>query len=138
MSIINTNYHNLCRQVLKLDPSIRFAGISKLDGKIIAAEYREGLKPLLSINESEMSMIQSVIRMNIRRTLEEKLGKIMYSTTTYEKVKRATIPLFNNNKEIDRYDSYLMVSFEKESVVESVINNKILPLLNKIDNKSND
>jgi hypothetical protein len=76
--------------------------------------------------------------MNIRRTLEEKLGKIMYSTTTYEKVKRATIPLFNNNKEIDRYDSYLMVSFEKESVVESVINNKILPLLNKIDNKSND
>lgn len=67
--------------------------------------------------------------MSIRRALEQKLGKTVYATATYQRVKRATISLFNEGQ---KYDSYLMVSFEKEANIESIINDKILPLLSKI------
>ncbi|AFU57712.1 MAG: hypothetical protein QXX64_05260 [Nitrososphaera sp.] len=115
-----------------MDTKIRFAGIASLDGKILAAEYRQDIiiqKPLLTLQESELSMMQSLMRMSIRRTLEGKLGRTVYATAVYEKVKRATIPLFN---EEEKNDSYLMVSFEREANHEAIINEKILPFLEKI------
>jgi hypothetical protein len=39
---------SVCGQILKLDASIRFVGISTWDGEVIAAEYREGIIPLLT------------------------------------------------------------------------------------------
>lgn len=127
---ISSKYHDLCRQVLNLDLSIRFAGISTSNGKILATLYREGVQPLLSPQESELAIMQSVIRMGIRRTFEQKLGKTIYAMAVYEKVKRATISLFSGEEGIDKYnDSYLIVSFEKEANAESIINGKILPLL---------
>ena len=123
------SYYNLCRQILDLDLSIRFAGVATLDGKIVATQYREGVQSLLNLQESELSIMQSLIRMSIRRALEQQLGKTVYATATYQRVKRATISLFNEGQ---KYDSYLMVSFEKEANIESIINDKILPLLSKI------
>lgn len=38
------SYYNLCRQILDLDLSIRFAGVATLDGKIVATQYREGVQ----------------------------------------------------------------------------------------------
>ena len=127
---ISSKYHDLCRQVLNLDLSIRFAGIATSNGKILATLYRKGVQPLLSPQESELAIMQSVIRMGIRRTFEQKLGKTIYAMAVYEKVKRATISLFSGEEGIDKYnDSYLIVSFEKEANAESIINGKILPLL---------
>ena len=67
------------------------------------SEYRKGITLLLPGKESEMSLFQSVIRMESREGEEEKLGKTIYAFTAYEKVKRATIPLHDNYK--------LMISF---------------------------
>ena len=141
MMPINTNYCNLCRQILDLDPSIRFAAVATSDGKILATQNREGIKPLLSLQESALAIMQSLMRMSILRVFEQKLGKTIYSITACEKIKRATILLFNEKEEEggdDKYsDSYLMVSFEKEANVESIINEKILPLLLRSKIKSN-
>ena len=73
--------------------------------------------------------MQSLMRMSIRRTLESKLGKIIYATAVYQRVKRATITLYNDGGKID---SFLMVSFEKKTDHEAVIVNKILPFLKGI------
>lgn len=100
-----------------------------MEGKILAAEYGEGVLPLLTLQESELSIMQSLMRMSIRRTLEDKLGKTIYATAIYQKVKRATISLFNEG---DKHDSFLMVSFEKESNLDPLINEKILPFLSEI------
>ena len=63
------NYRELCFHILELDQSIRFAAIATMEGKIVAAEYKEGVEPLLSRQESELSISQSLIRMSIRKTL---------------------------------------------------------------------
>ena len=121
---------DICLNVLELDGGIRFAGIASSEGKILATEFREGTKPLLSLQESELSIMQSLMRMSMRRTLESRLGKTIYATAVYQKVKRATISLFSN---VGKADCYLLVSFEKQADHEAIINKKILPFWEEID-----
>jgi hypothetical protein len=116
----------LCKKILELDKTIRFAGIASIEGKLIAQEYREGLQSFLTKEESELSVMQSIIRMGTRKVLEEKVGKTIYAFALYEKVKRATIPLSYTN-------NILMVSFDIDANHEDIILNKILPLITKAD-----
>ena len=116
---------NLCDQILKIDGSIRFAGIANKMGKTIKVSYRKGSDHLLTPDESDLSTIESVLRMTTRGDLQSKLGKPIYSFTLYEKVKRATILLDNDEYPV------LMVSFDIEAEHESLIKNKLLPLLKR-------
>ena len=116
---------DICNQILELDHSIRFAGFANNMGKIIAAQYRNRLDPLLTVDESVLSFIESVFRMSTRKDMRSKLGKPIYSCTLYEKVKRATILLDNKDHPI------LMVSFDSDISGfdhDSIIMNGILPL----------
>ena len=114
---------NLCKQILQLDKTIRFLGIASIEGKLIAQEYREGVQSFLTKEESELSVLQSIIRTGTRKVLEEKVGKTIYAFALYEKVKRASMPLGDSN--------ILMVSFDIEANHEDIILNKILPLVSK-------
>lgn len=111
----------LCREVLKTSDAIRFAGIADRLGKIVAHEYRKDTAPLMTVQESELSVVQSVIRMGLRRLHEAKLGRTLYAVAAYEKVKRATIPLADG--------SFLMLSFDIPCDHESIILGKVLPLI---------
>jgi hypothetical protein len=113
----------MCKQILDLDNTVRFVGIASIEGTLIAQQYRKGLKPFLTKEESELSVVQSIIRMGTRKAIEGKVGKTIYAFALYEKVKRATIPLGN--------DSILMISFDTDANHEFIILNKILPLLRK-------
>ena len=113
----------LCGAILALDEGIRFAGIATRFGKVVASIYKGGLEPLLTRQESELSVTQSIIRMGTRQTLEQKLGKTVYAFAMYEKIKRATIPLRDADSHI------LMVSFEIKSDHERLILEKIIPLV---------
>jgi hypothetical protein len=94
-------------------------------GKTIKVAYRRGSDHLLTPDESDLSTIESVLRMTTRGDLKSKLGKPIYSFTLYEKVKRATILLDNDEYPV------LMVSFDIEAEHESLIKNKLLPLLKR-------
>ncbi len=113
----------VCKKILEMDDSIRFAGVANPAGRIVAYEYRKGTKPLLTLEESEMSVVHSVIRMELRKLHELKLGKTLYSVSAYEKVKRATIPMTRG--------SILMISFEVLAQHDSIILDKILPFLKR-------
>jgi hypothetical protein len=115
-----TIFEEFCELILGLDGSIRFVGIATLSGAILAVKYRANLIPLLTQEETAYSIKYSVWRMESRRALEEKLGKTLYVIATYEKIKRATIPVGQDGQSI------LIVSFDIESDVESIIRNKIL------------
>src|SRR5919198_4043425 len=116
----------ICDQVLHSDKSIRFVGIPNKMGKLVVLRYRNGLVPLITEQEIEMLAIESVLRMNTRKDFESKFGRPIYSFTLYEKVKRATITLQGNNSE--EYP-ILMVSFDREADHDSIIMNKILPII---------
>jgi hypothetical protein len=124
----NANEHlsSICDQVLHSDTSIRFVGIPNKMGKLAVSRYRDGLVPIITEQEIEILAIESVLRMNTRKDFESKFGRPIYSFTLYEKVKRATITLQDNNSE--EYP-ILMVSFDTEADHDSIIMNKILPII---------
>ena len=129
----NVIFPSLCKLILEADGSIRFVGVANKFGTQIASQYRKGLVPLLTESQSQLSIIESAIRMYTRieeKDVKSKLGNPIYSFTLYEKkIKRATFLLENEDYPI------LMVSLDKEedAVAKAdhgyVTLNKILSIL---------
>ena len=117
--------HSLCSRILESDSLIRFIGISNKMGNQIISRYRSGLTPLLTPKEIEMYAMESILRMNTRKDYESKLGKPIYSFTIYQKLKRVTITLNNEEYPI------LMASFDLEADHDNIITTKILPKVNE-------
>ena len=115
----------ICNEILNLDRSIRFAAIANKMGKPLASRFNEGVSGLLTKEEIEANIIQAVLRMKTREDYEQKLGRTIYTFALYDKVKRASIALDDQNY------SLLMVSFDVRADHESIILNKILPLIKK-------
>jgi hypothetical protein len=118
-----TIFEEFCQLILGTDESIRFVGIASLTGAILAMKYRANLTPLLTQEETASSIKYSVWRMESRRELEEKIGRTLYVVATYEKLKRATIPVGQDGKSI------LIISFDIGCDAESIIRNKILTII---------
>jgi hypothetical protein len=115
----------LCNDIPESDRSIKFVGISDKMGKQIISSNRAELVPLLTPSEIEMAAIESVLRMKTRKDFELKLGKPIYTFTLYQKLKRVTVTLENNE-----YHT-LMASFDLEADHDNIITNKILPIINE-------
>src|SRR5919197_5325388 len=109
------NYDNLCKDILSLAPDIRFAGICDDTGEIKYGGQREGVKNLLSSEETKRSNMQALARWGLRNVLASKIGKGKYAMAEYEKIKRITVPLEN--------DYLLLVTTEVEADHISIINN---------------
>jgi hypothetical protein len=137
----------LCEDVIAKDSSIRFAGIANQMGNLIEAAYREGLQPLMDRQETEHYTIQTVLRASTRETFENKIGKQRYAIAIYEKLIRATIPIVimvrhQYNKEKKEQENqeikwfYLLTSFDLGSDVISIVEDKILPLIEQFQRDS--
>ena len=112
------DYDKICKDVLELDPKIRFAGICDDTGEIKYGGMREGITSHLSPEETQKSVQLAIGRWGLRDALTPKTGRGKYAMAEYEKMKRATIPL---------NDEYLLlVSMEVEanhsSIIESILN----------------
>ena len=118
-------YDTLCNKVLEVDQYVRFAGVADRLGRLVASQYRRNVTPLLTKEESDLSITQSILRMGTRSTLEDKLGQTVYAFALYERVKRATIPI----RDPERH--YLMVSFDIEADHEGIILRKMLTIMKK-------
>jgi hypothetical protein len=110
-------------QVLATDETIRVVAIVDEMGKIVATEVRKGLDPLLSEDERNSYAIQSALGKMNRQEFESKLGGLIYSAAVYKKVKRIDIPMNRRGMAL------LIVAFDMSSNHESVIFDKILPLI---------
>lgn len=130
-----STFSTLCKGILNIDDKIRFAGVANFEARILAARFREGVEPLLTTQESELSIMQSLIRMSMRRMLESKLGRPIYTFAEYEKVKRATFAIYD--QQLMEPDAILKVSFDRAADAYSIIEQKIKPLLKKADKSLN-
>src|SRR5919109_2669786 len=92
------DYTKLCKDILNLDKKIRFAGICDYTGETRYGGQREGVKNLLSPEETKKSNIQALARWALRNSLSPKVEKGKYAMAEYEKVKRITIPLEYNGR----------------------------------------
>jgi|SRR6476620_6121099 len=115
-----------CKTILSLDKLIRFAGIANQLGSILATEYREGLVPLMTKEETSQYAIQAVTRAAMREEFESKIGRLEYSLGKYQKLIRSTIPLASTARESK---FYMLLSFDVNSEAKHIIEKKVLPLI---------
>jgi hypothetical protein len=94
-----TDYGHIHNQIMKLDPSIRLVTICTNSGQMMYSDHREGVKNLLTSEESKKSLELAVNAWKIRGELSHKIGKGKYVLAEYERIKRITMPL-NDNKHL--------------------------------------
>ena len=114
------DYENLCKEILAIDPKIRFAGVCDESGEIKFGGQRDGLDNLLTAEETKRSNLQALARWGLRNSLASKVGKGKYAMAEYEKIKRITAPLDN--------DHLLLVTTEVNADHQNLIS-KVLKLL---------
>jgi hypothetical protein len=123
-SLDEEKLNGLCKEIQQLDHSIRFVGIANNLGSLIATAYKAGLTPLMDKQETSHYAIQAVLRAATREDFESKIGRLEYSIGKYERLIRATIPTMLFGKEDESKFYYLLLSFDLNSNVMDVIENK--------------
>jgi hypothetical protein len=91
------DYDKLCKDILRLAPDIRFAGVCDETGEIRYGGHREDVTNLLSSDETKRSNLQALARWGLRNSLASKIGRGKYAMAEYEKIKRITFPLENHH-----------------------------------------
>jgi hypothetical protein len=109
------DYGKLCKDILNLDPKIRYAGICDDTGETKFGGQRQGVQNLLSLEETKRSNLQALARWALRNSLSPKIGKGKYAIAEYEKLKRITVPLENNH--------LLLITTEVEADHQKIIDN---------------
>jgi hypothetical protein len=103
------------KRVLNSDTSIRWVGITDQNGIIINERVREGLKPLLTIEENHEFAINTIIRHKTRFNIESKIGELTYTFRRYTKLSRSLIPINEN------YYLILTMDFEQNNFDEIIM-----------------
>lgn len=90
-------YKSIFDKVLGIDPKIRFATIFDMNGNVLFSVHREGVKSLLTPEESQRSLQLAIKAWMSRNEVSDKIGKGKYALVEYEKLKRITLPLDSEN-----------------------------------------
>jgi hypothetical protein len=89
----NMKSEQFSKNILNLDPAIRFAGIVEKSGHLYAGNSREGIKEHLKGRNPELSLAQSAYIVDLRKFFASQLGKLSYVIYAYDKVKMVTMPV---------------------------------------------
>lgn len=119
---MHDNTYDVLNGILDSDDGIRFAGFVDKNGRLVMHAYHDGTAPLLTEKEAEKSTLLATIKMAMREPLEDKLGRVEYTVSVYEKVKRLTIP-------VRKQGLLLLISTERSSDHEKILSEKIFPML---------
>jgi hypothetical protein len=100
-----------------MDSKVRFAGICDVSGEIKHGGQKEGVKNILTNEETRKSNLQALEGWGLRKFLSPKTGKGKYAMTEYEKIKRITIPLDDEH--------LLLITTEVEADHTQIISNML-------------
>jgi hypothetical protein len=91
------DYKKIYEDIMNSDPKVRLVTICDLDGKIMHSGHRQGVTNLLTPEESKKSLELAIKAWKTRSELAPKIGKGKYVLAEYEKLKRITMPLGEDN-----------------------------------------
>ncbi|HXV45792.1 MAG TPA: DUF6659 family protein [Nitrososphaera sp.] len=81
------------KNVLSLDPAIRFAGVTEKSGHLHAGIRKEGAEEYLKGRNPEISFAQSAYIVDLRKMFTQELGSLRSVAYAYEKVKLISMPV---------------------------------------------
>ena len=107
------NYKELLEALMISNKNVRFSAICTLKGEMLFQKRREDIKSLFTLDETKSQLEKTINSWKSRGDIKDKIGRPLYSITSYEKIKRITIPideeylLFismdNNDKESEKF-----------------------------------
>jgi hypothetical protein len=101
------------KNILSLDPAIRFAGLIERSGHLFAGGMREGTNTQLNNKSSDLSLLQSAHIVFLRERFLQELGSLKYVLYDYDKVKMFNVPV----------KEYILVfSVESDANAEDMVN----------------
>ena len=102
------------KNILALDPAIRFAGLIERSGHLFAGGMREGTDTKLNEKNSDLSLLQFAHIVFLRERFSKELGSLKYVLYDYDKVKMFNMPV----------KEYILVfSVESDANAEGIVNN---------------
>jgi hypothetical protein len=113
------------KNVLELDPMIRFAGVMEKSGHLYAGSQKEGTEEILKGRNPEISYAQSAYIVDLRRMFIPELGNLNSVAYMYDKVKLINFPV---------KDHLLVISAEPGVKVDEV-SEKIFNYITSVENE---
>jgi hypothetical protein len=113
------------KNVLALDPMIRFAGVMEKSGHLYAGSQREGTEEQLKGRNPEISYTQSAYIVDLRKMFTHELGKLKTVAYMYDKVTLVNFPV---------KDHLLVISAEAAAKVDDLCE-KILRYIISVENE---
>ncbi|WP_237089240.1 DUF6659 family protein [Nitrosopumilus adriaticus] len=98
------NYNDLTKQVLNLQPQVKFAAVVNVKGEIVAGGHKENVEQLLVGDNSKMSIHYALQKRDIYTNLTYRIGKERSAITEFEKVAIISIPINSNELFLVRTD----------------------------------
>jgi hypothetical protein len=110
------------KDILNLDPAIRWVGIANTFGVLLNAEHREGLEQLMTDEENEEYAASTVTRHKTRIKFQSKIGDLIYAVGKYQKLIRVTIRI--------NEDYFLLLTLDIDAKdFDSLLVRKVIPLV---------
>lgn len=116
------------KEVLELEKTIRWVGITNKFGTLLNFEHKQGVQMLLTEEENEEYAANTISRQKTRVKFQPKIGNLLYAFGRYQKVNRATVPINESY--------YLLLTLDVEQKdFNTIIMDKIIPLIEKHKSK---
>ena len=91
--MLTTEYDQLSKKILDLDPKVRFAGVANNKGELVAGGQKDSVEKLLAEDDVKMSIHYALQKRDLYTNLAYRIGNETSSITEYEKVTMITVPI---------------------------------------------
>lgn len=87
------DYKSFLEVLMISNKKIRFAAMCNLEGELLFQKRRDDIKQVFSLEETKEQLNRTIESWKSRAEIKDKIGRPLYSVTSYEKIKRMTIPI---------------------------------------------
>ena len=129
-------YQELLNMIMDFNESVRFAAVSDGDGQLLWNSQRNGVTNIVPMEKTKSTMSRSRSEWDEYASSSENIGNGLYSITSYSKIKRITIPLYDGNMLFISVDNKPMKNAKNTSYGHLVQMGEILSIVEFIESKN--
>lgn len=90
-------YEQLLNMLMDFNKSIRFGAVCSPQGELLWNSKREGVKNIVPYEDTKQTIQRAMDAWKENSKITDNVGSGLYSITSYEKIKRISIPLDGGN-----------------------------------------
>ena len=90
-------YEQLLNMLMDFNKSVRFGAVCNSQGELLWHSQREGVKNIVPYEDTKQTILRAIEVWKENSKITDNIGSGLYSITSYEKIKRITIPLDDEN-----------------------------------------